>query len=136
MEMRAADGSVLPSVELSNPQVWARFLETPINQAPNPASGITTVDPAIKNTIALAPALAEIYYADKASYAGVCTSVDGILGTKNKLTKLPTSVVCKDSPTAWAMSAQLKDVPSQHSCSDSMGVVMIRTSPITTTSCK
>lgn len=42
VEIRAANGSVRPYVELSNPQVWVRFLETPINQVPSPASGITT----------------------------------------------------------------------------------------------
>lgn len=85
---------------------------------------------------------AELYYdGNKKSYAGVCRSTNPAYTYKNIaiekiLEEFSGLVVCKDSQTAWAMSAQMNANPSQYMCSDSTGALTIRNSPITTTDCK
>lgn len=82
---------------------------------------------------------AEIYYDSNGnSYTGVCANtnvVRGFVNPKNELVKLSGSVVCKDSPTAWAISVQLTNSTPQYQCVDNLASFIIRTSPITTTKC-
>lgn len=101
------------------------------------------IDAVIEATVSNARVVAEIYFdGNGESYAGVCASTKSIpnyknvSATYNELQSLSGSVVCKDSQTAWAMSAQLKDNPSKYFCVDTTGATIERSSAITTTSCK
>lgn len=99
-----------------------------------------SIDNSIKKLIADSRIQAEMYYGitNGNSYASICTDTNGLLGTRNELSKLSGSVVCKDSSTAWAMSAQLTNYSAstpQYQCADNLGTFVVRTSPITTTKC-
>ncbi len=81
------------------------------------------------------------YVHQQGGFTDFCTSPDpasegGILSMVNELKKLSGSVVCKDSQTTWAISAQLKSDPSKYLCVDGPETVVTRGSAITTTSCK
>lgn len=94
-----------------------------------------SIDNSIKKLVVYSRSQAEMYYNIGNSYANVCTNINGLLGTRNELSKLSGSVVCKDSSTAWAISAQLTNSTPQYQCADNLGSLIIRTSPITTTKC-
>ena len=80
-------------------------------------------DAAIKAQLANARAQAEIYYdGNTNSYASVCTATNGISAMKTGVTNAGSgAVVCSDSTTAWAMSAQLKTSTSAYWCVDNTG---------------
>lgn len=110
---------------------------TLLNQSTLPITVQINTDAVIQNTVVNSATSAEIYYGNNgSSYAGVCTKSSGMLDAKNELTTLSTSVVCKDSQAAWAMSAQLKTDATHYWCADSTGSAVARNSAITTTSCK
>ncbi len=69
------------------------------------------------------------------SYLGVCNDA-GVAPFIKELKSISNSVVCKDSATAWAISAQLKSNPSQYVCSDPDNQSVVVSSAITTTSCQ
>lgn len=96
-----------------------------------------SIDNGIKKLVVDSRTQAEMYYGvtNGNSYASVCTNINGLLGTRNELSKLSDSVVCKDSSTAWAISAQLTNSTPQYQCADNLGSLIIRSSPITTTKC-
>lgn len=96
-----------------------------------------SADNSIKKLIADSRNQAEMYYGvtNGNSYANVCTNTNGLLGTRNELGKLLGSVVCKDSSTAWAISAQLTNSTPQYQCADNLGSFIVRDSSITTTKC-
>ncbi len=99
------------------------------------------VDTVIKNIITLARYSAEIYYQKNGkSYVGACVDIKntqtGMDDDNTIVTDLSSVVVCKDSSTAWAMSAQLRDSPDQYYCSDSTGVIIVRSSSITVVGCE
>lgn len=103
------------------------------------------LDEKIRVHLSWARTAALLYSLDnKESYVGVCNS-DKFANHKKDLEDISNSVVCKDSPKAWAMSAQLINNSFQHLCSsneevidllDNVGVVVKRDSAIATTSCK
>lgn len=79
------------------------------------------------------------YKSNGNSYAGFCDrsiNIGDTLNFKNELLGISNSFICKDSLDGWAMSAQMETNPSRYKCSDSKGVLISRTSPITTTSCE
>lgn len=96
-----------------------------------------SIDNGIRASVAYSRSLAEKYFGitNGNSYAGVCTNINGLLGTTNELSNLSGSVVCKDSSTSWAISAQLTNSTPQYQCADNLGSFIIRSSPITTTKC-
>lgn len=117
---------------------------TLLNQSSAPITVQGSTSGLVKAIISNSRALAELFYdSNGKSYEGVCTKPNSfayppntILTKQVELVKNSDSVVCKDSPTAWAISALPKGSTSQYWCSDSIGNVLLRNSPITSTSCK
>lgn len=98
-----------------------------------------SIDMSIKQLLSSFRSYAEIYYDSNGnSYTSACANtnvVRGFVNPRNELVKLSGSVVCKDSPTAWAISVQLTNSTPQYECVDNLGSFIVRTSPITTTKC-
>lgn len=115
-----------------------------LNQSSIPITVQGQKDELIKVTLSNSRTLAELYYdSNEKSYAGVCSNPNPfsyppntIISKQEGLIKNSDSIVCKDSKTAWSMSAQLNSSAPQYWCVDSVGNLLIRNSVITTTSCK
>ena len=107
-----------------------------LNQSSIPITVQVSSGAIIQSVLSKSRTLAEIYYSNGDNYSGVCTKADGVLNEKNELAKISSSVVCKDSLTAWAMSAQLESDTLKYWCADSTGTSAVQDSAITTTSCK
>jgi|CXWL01.1.fsa_nt_gi uncharacterized RDD family membrane protein YckC len=107
-----------------------------LNQSSIPITVQVSSGAIIQSVLSKSRTIAEIYYSNRDNYSGVCTKADGVLNEKNELAKISSSVVCKDSLTAWAMSAQLESDTLKYWCADSTGTSAVQDSVITTTSCK
>jgi hypothetical protein len=114
-----------------------------LNQSTLPITIKINSDSMIKDLITkIIPQSDQFQYThQQGGFTGFCASPDpatvgGILSIVNELKSLSGSVVCKDSQTAFAISAQLKSDPNKYFCVDSPTTVVTRTSPVITTSCK
>jgi prepilin-type N-terminal cleavage/methylation domain-containing protein len=96
-------------------------------------------DAGIESDLSDAPAQAENFNQSiiPNSYSGVCTdSVNGILNMKQgAIQKGSISVICNDSPTAWAMSAELVSSTTEYWCVDSTGVSTSTSADVVGTHC-
>ncbi len=83
-------------------------------------------DAAIKSNLNNSRAQAELFYDNNTrSYDGVCDASDGVDSMKDAADDSSGAVVCNDSATAWAMSAQLMSDTATYYCVDSTGAARV-----------
>jgi prepilin-type N-terminal cleavage/methylation domain-containing protein len=100
---------------------------------------LKAVDSAIISDLRHARAAASVYFDDHGQdYTGVCTDPTGVqlLINGSVTSGSPSTPICNDASDAWAIQAQLKEVPTNYWCVDSTGAsLMTTTTPLAGTTC-